>query len=284
MKLLSRKDIDVEKWDDCVTHSINTKPYGLSYWLDCVAPGWCGYVVGDYQAVMPVYHRSFLWTKRAAQPLFTQQLGLFMREPEYLSFLTDILNQLKTKYRHGYLQLNEANFSEDVNSNLKHRKNYKIQLTRLNTSNYSKSHLRNLKKARNSGLMAAPMDTDSFIQAYRQHNPVYTSQIRRHKGIFEGLIKITAEKGIGRAIAVLDGQTCLAAVWFVTFRDTAYYLLPFTSKTGRDLGAMHLLISDLPSVFPAIKVLDFEGSELPGVERFILGFDAQLHPYPTFSW
>ena len=282
MNLVPNYHIDKKKWDECVINAINAKPYGLSSWLDAVAPKWEGIIIGDYDAVMPIFIKRVLWIKKIAQPLFTQQLGLFFKQQNDLRHLSDIVKYLKGNFNRGYLQLNETNFHEELNFNS--RRNYKLRLSELNTDSYSKSHLRNLKKARKSNLELIELDPTSFQIGYAKHNPIYRSQIKRHRNTFLNLINTTADLGIGRAISVRNSNNTIAAVWFVVYNKTAYYMLPYTSNEGRELGAMHFLISELTSILPEVEILDFEGSELDGVERFILGFDAKLYPYPVLSW
>jgi hypothetical protein len=284
MRLLSNTDIDRQKWDACIDASINSKPYGLSSWLDSVAPNWKGYVIGDYKAVMPIYSKRLLWINKVVQPLFTQQLGMFISDSDGLHYLSEIIQQLQTSFSSGYMQLNEANFIEDSPINLRERRNYKLDYGKMDLSAFSKSHLRNLKKARKAELHLTKVDIQSFVNGYKEHNPVYRSQIRRHNQTLLKLLGNTSKMGIGQAIGVSNGSDILAAVWFIIYKKTAYYMLPYTSEMGRDLGAMHLMLTELPSLYPQVEILDFEGSELQGVERFILGFDAKLHPYPVLEW
>ncbi|MDX1685445.1 MAG: hypothetical protein R3275_09425, partial [Saprospiraceae bacterium] len=98
------------------------------------------------------------------------------------------------------------------------------------------------------------------------------------------LVRFTENTGIGKAVVATVAGQMVAGVYFSFFQGTAYYLLPYTNPAGRDIGAMHYLIVNLRDIIDDILHLDFEGSEIPGVETFILGFNAMLHPYPAIKW
>ncbi|VAW26447.1 hypothetical protein MNBD_BACTEROID04-1052, partial [hydrothermal vent metagenome] len=53
-----RNQIDIVKYDTCITKSINTRVYANSWYLDIVADNWDVLVLNDYEAVMPLPWRS----------------------------------------------------------------------------------------------------------------------------------------------------------------------------------------------------------------------------------
>ncbi|MBL7816253.1 MAG: peptidoglycan bridge formation glycyltransferase FemA/FemB family protein [Saprospiraceae bacterium] len=72
-----------------------------------------------------------------------------------------------------------------------------------------------------------------------------------------------------------------AAVYIVYDGQTAYYLAGGSTDKGRQLGAMHLLLSEAIDEAQRLgcTVFDFEGSMLKGVESFFRGFNGVLTPY-----
>ena len=50
--------INRNKWNECVSKSINSRVYGLSWYLDIVCKNWDGIVFGDYEAVFPVVFKN----------------------------------------------------------------------------------------------------------------------------------------------------------------------------------------------------------------------------------
>jgi hypothetical protein len=77
IRYLVNKDIDKEKWDNCIDNAANGLIYGYSFYLDAMAKNWDALVLNDYEAVMPL-----TWNKKYGicylyQPPFLQQLGIF---------------------------------------------------------------------------------------------------------------------------------------------------------------------------------------------------------------
>ena len=50
---VKRKDLDVVKYDACITNSAQGSVYAFSWYLDIVADNWGVLVLDDYKAVMP---------------------------------------------------------------------------------------------------------------------------------------------------------------------------------------------------------------------------------------
>ena len=282
MRYLNHTEIDKGRWDQCVKSSINAKPYGLSGWLDAVTTNWYGYILGDYDAVFPVPVRKKYFRNSVYQPVFTQQLGLFFTHADQMNRLPEILADLKLKFSHGYLQLNDQNFLPDLD--LAVRKNYQLNLRDLEKSQLSKSHLRSLKKAKKAELSIQPIDDDDFWLGLRGYNPAYSSDIKRQEAILSKLIDFLNSSQLGLGIGSFADGDVQAGIWMAKLGKVGFYLMPFTTYEGKSVGAMHHLIFHLRDHIGELEVFDFEGSELPGVERFILGFDAQLRPYPTIKW
>ncbi len=79
IKYLKHKDIDKNKWDECINEAPNGLIYGMSWYLDRVCPGWDALVSDDYEAVMPLPWKQKMGLKYVYHPLFAQQLGVFYR-------------------------------------------------------------------------------------------------------------------------------------------------------------------------------------------------------------
>lgn len=283
MRLKSHKRINTKKWDDCIHRSLNAKPYALTSWLNAVSPRWDGVIIGDYEAVFPIPYKSRIIYSEVVQPPFTQQLGLFYDDPEYLAALPDILSLLKGRYRRGTLQLNDLNFSSSL-EDARTRKNYKFSYDDLTMDDLSATHRRNIRKAEKVGITLDEVAVEKFMRGLSLSNPVFNSEIKKHRKTLDRLMASMGSQGMGRAIGAYHNKNLVAAVFLVFYKDTAYYLLPFTTDIGRKLGAMHYLIFHLNQHYPSINRFDFEGSEIPGVEKFILGFNAMLRPYPIVRW
>lgn len=75
--------INKRDWDECIAESPQRTLYAFSWYLDIVSPRWDAVVherMGRYEAVMPLPARKKFTFRYLWQPLFTQQLGVFMRQ------------------------------------------------------------------------------------------------------------------------------------------------------------------------------------------------------------
>src|SRR6056297_1897646 len=75
------KNIDKQKWDNCIQHAHNELIYAYSWYLDIVSPHWDALIQGDYEMVMPLPKKRKYRITYLIQPLFTQQLGIFYKKP-----------------------------------------------------------------------------------------------------------------------------------------------------------------------------------------------------------
>ena len=48
------KDIDFSKWDKCISSSHNGNVFGYSWFLDAVCDDWDAFIIGNYDAVIPL--------------------------------------------------------------------------------------------------------------------------------------------------------------------------------------------------------------------------------------
>lgn len=280
MIIKSAKDIDRSKWDACVMSSQYAKPYALSWWLDAVCPKWKGITDEEYQMVIPLIEKKVLFWKRLIMPPFTQQLGFYSKNKSFSEQFIKVENLIQKSYSKGYIQLNESNYIDKLLT----RKNYKLSYDKFDLSNCSKSHLRNLRKAEKAGLEFVELERETFDRLLKSHNAAYKREILKFPKAYDRLNQFAKERGLIKYVGLKKDGEVVAGLGTVVFQKTAYYLFPFTTDAGRQCGGMHYLIVNLRSFLPEIQQLDFEGSELKGVERFILGFNAMLYPYPVWQW
>src|SRR5687768_17286505 len=77
IQYLEQKEIDKQKWDRCIDNAADGLIYGYSFYLDSMADDWCGLVLNDYEAVMPLPFRKKFGMRYVYQPAFIAQLGVF---------------------------------------------------------------------------------------------------------------------------------------------------------------------------------------------------------------
>jgi len=283
LRHLRHKEIDLVKYDNCISEAENPLIYACSWYLDIVASDWHCLVWNDYKAVMPIpYIRSKrnLYFKKIQQPGFCQQLGIFSKAkvtPEiFKAFFENLLALRPIQYcfnssNNVFLSSDDIRFSSRVNYELKLMDSYPDIKSR-----YSNNLIRNLKKADKSNLtISSDISTESLIKmkkSLKKHqlsNKIYP--------ILEALINKTNQLDHGYPYVVSENGVALASAFFIQFKDRLIHLISTNSDEGRNKGAMAFLFDRIIHQHSESKLIfDFEGSMIPGVARFFSSFGAEV--------
>ncbi len=92
-------EIDRAQWDNCIRKTHRAKPYGFSWYLDIMAPGWEALIDDEYESVFPVPLFSKFGIKYVATPPFLQQLGAFSPDKPADSALVEFLDFMPDTYK-----------------------------------------------------------------------------------------------------------------------------------------------------------------------------------------
>ena len=285
MRWIKRKDINDEAWNRCIDTSINPKIYGLTWWLDAVCDEWEGLVVNDYDAVVPVPIKNYWLFKKVFQPPFTQQLGLFTSQLNSHEWCIEAMNAIRKRFGHGTLQWNEGQLDLIHATEIFYKRtNYVQHLEERTVGDYRKSHQRNLKKAVDCGCEMREVTLIDFLAFFKKHTPVYQSDFKKHKDKWETLLETALARGKAKVLGAYVGAELMATVFWGHYDGRMYYLFPAVSPEGKKKGANIFMVHHAPAQFEDALIIDFEGSEIEGIAHFMLGFNAQLHPYPVMKW
>lgn len=289
IRYLKHTEIDKARWDDCIEHSSNSFIYAFSWFLDVASPGWEALVLDDYQAVMPLTFKRKYYVSYAFQPFFAQQLGVFSNEKISGKLLSSFIESIPSRFRLVEIHLNEANKATAENVRIRKRKNYVLPLKddyALLRSNYNEQARRNLKKASKENLRLEYIKPQAAVDFYIRYKANDTPAVepedyRRLKQIYAACEQ---HSGI-ISNAVVDGNgKVLATTVFLIQGKRIIFSSGTSNKAGRKNGAMHFMFDEIIKNYSGRNlVLDFEGSELKGVERFYQSFGAQLSPYFVFN-
>jgi hypothetical protein len=257
--------------------------YGRSFYLDAMAAGqWDALVLEDYQAVMPLTWRSKAGIRYLYQPAFTQQTGIFSRLPTTSSLVDAFLLQLGRHFRFAEIFLNYGNEHPSLQKHINFTLPLKDSYERL-SGGYKENLVRNLKKPAVSALdYLKEIDFRIALQNYRQE---YATRNTGTKGEdyrnFEKLCLFAQKQGMLLTRAVTDrSQQVLASALLFQDARRLFLLLFTTLAEGRRVDAGHFLIDRLVREWAATDlVLDFEGSDHPGVARFYGSFGGFDQPY-----
>jgi hypothetical protein len=285
IRYLQRKDIDEEAWNRCIDTADNGLIYAYTYYLDAMCSDWDALVLNDYEAVMPLPWRKKWGIKYVYPPAFTQQLGIIGNGVTNESYL-EVLQRIQSKFSFGEYMFNFRNSQIGIP-----KANYILNLNRPYTSihqNYKNVLIKNLKRSKNLQLYYQPFNnyheiiTSYQLQYGNRISHVSASDYRNLAIVFKELEK--RNQLILRGVQDENKQT-LAFAACPKDDKRIYLLLSVTKKNGKYKQANHFLLDQLIKEFTGSQLLlDFEGSDLPGIAHFYRNYGAEEQPYFFYRW
>ena len=287
IRFLNRSEIDDEKWDDLIARSPAETIYAYTWYLDQVAVNWSALVVDHYRFVMPVVWKRKVGMKYVYQPFYTQQLGVFGKEDVEPELVRELLLLLYRKYRFVGMNLNTRNLvGEEEPFEVVDKSNYVLHLG----SGYNKlfasfktNTKRNIKKSVDlSDLLDKHISVEELVRLKRENDV-----ITRSEDEYDWLTKLLSaimERGQGKIYATRSQGRLTAAACFAFSATRAIYLLSASSQEGKDRRGMFRIVDAfIRDHASGERILDFEGSNIPSVARFFIGFGARAEIYQGVS-
>ncbi|WP_462281575.1 hypothetical protein [Salinivirga cyanobacteriivorans] len=272
-------NIDTAKWDSCIQNAPNSRIYGFSWYLDIIFPEWYGLIYGDFEYVMPVFISKKWGLKYILQPPYAQQTGVFPNpEQEIMLKFTRRLSQ-----EARYIQTN-------LNNNNHIPKNWEIiskenLLLNLNDtyqnirSGFNKHTKRYTNKAQKNVNINEHITIKQYIDLKKAASGKFINDEILNK--LRLILLKSQERNMLELLAAYDQQNELcAAAAFIHDPRRITYINGVSSDLGKTHRAMYAIFNHfLHKNTENPKVLDFEGSSIPGVARFFRGFGAQPEQY-----
>lgn len=289
IQYLKHNDIDFNLWDNCIEQSTCPLIYATSWYLNCIAPGWDGLVWGNYDAVMPLTHRKKYFINYLYQPFFAQQLGIFSKSrlsgKQQLAFIKAIPN----KFKFIDIQLNEHQNLLAEEYPLRKRKNYLLNLQKPYdklVKNYNQLTKRNLKKAHKQNMVVKYISCNDAVNFYQKYKGGLTKGVKaKDYEKLKAVLEIADSRKYILTKAVYNGNNeLLACAVFMNYRGRIIFVIGTASHTGREVGAMYYLFDTFIHQHAENPlILDFEGSEIPGIARFFKGFGSEKVYYYKYK-
>lgn len=282
---LRRSEIDIHKWDQCITDSPNGLIYAYSWFLDGMADNWDALIMGDYEAVMPLPWRKKWGIYYIYQPALIQRLGIFSKQPLSKETSERLISAVFSRFK--WLDYN-VNFNINASAasiNYLLRTNYILPLNHAHGeiyNNYSQACKKNLNKAYKrqchlTNSLSARDVTNFYKKAYSDKLKKYALNYKRVEMLIEEAIK----RGHCFLLGVnnTEKQLCQASAFFLS-HNRIYYLFGAPNEKGRGLRATYFLINKAIEKYSNSEyVLDFEGSDIPSVAHFYQQFNPQKETY-----
>jgi len=287
IKWLRHDEIDFLRWDQIIESSSNCRVYACTWYLDLVTEKWDALVWGDYKYLMPVPNRKKWGIRYVYQPYFTQQLGIYPSPPgniqqEFAVKLSESFGYIN--YQAGNSLLPEKfpayNFSTRRNRSLSLNTDYDTLVR-----DFSENTVRNIRKAgQNRIFVKQDLNAGEYVRLKKKVGRVNVPEETFR--ILENLMNYTKEKGTGRIYSAKapDGEIA-AGAFFLFHKARVYYLNAFSTEAGMVNASAFAIVDSFCREFTGSGlILDFEGSEIEGIDRFYKGFGAKEDLYWLLSY
>lgn len=274
IRFLESKEIDIDKYNTCITNSINVRIYAYSWYLDCVADNWSVLVFDDYKAIMPLPWRSKYFIKYIYPPSWTQQLGIFSKNTITNKLVLQFIEAIPRKFKKITIQFNsENNF---LSEKVKERRNFILPLNKRFDElklGFNKNRLRDLKKALDSDfIIDKRVINTEFLNFYLNTEKGYDI----HSEHIKYLNKLLKSKNSAINIwGIKQNEKLIAGLLWLKNSNRITYLLPVATTEAKKQGLPTVLTVELiKQQANSGLILDFEGSMIPGVANFYKSFGA----------
>ncbi len=303
-KLYSRKQIDAERWDRFINQSPQRIMYANSGYLDCVCPGWSAVICKDgdqWLGVMPLNISRKIFQEYSLKPALIQYLGIFFHSMEEkmhrLIHLKKIIIENIIKTIPQNLKLFNHNFSPEFDyfipfcwNKFEVRPFHSYHLSLDNSlqeihDNFSKSVAKRIAGAEKLNLTCVENNSVTNLVKMMIERRIIDRKVGT---IFEELWKFVESKKNGFTIYITNPFThqiyCAGA--FLVDYDRVILLASALDYRFKKTGAHPLLVwkgIQKAHQITGMKIFDFEGSMIEGIENYTRGFGATPIVYYNIS-
>jgi hypothetical protein len=253
-----------------------------------MCPGWTAVIGEDYNWVMPFTSKRKFGISYLYQPPFTQQTGVFAKNKNVDIPWREIFSLAQKRYRFWEINFNYATPPEvfPAEFDITTATNFILPLQQSYARLYDRYHndlKRNIKRSQKFRLVYRPSKDhlkaiDTYIHHYGGRMSHVTADDYEH---FKQVATFAATKNNLICREVVNQQNeLLASVLLLHDGKRLYNMMNSTTAAGRKVEANHFLIDAVIREFAGSNlILDFEGSDLPGIKTFYQNFGATNQPY-----
>ena len=306
IQYLYQKEIDKEKWNACIDKAPNGLIYGYSFYLDQMSENWDALVLNDYEIVMPLTWNSKFGIHYLYQPFIAAELGVFGKNLN-AELIEAFLNAIPKKIRYWDISLNHRNVFDLSDFKFRYRSNYVLDLNRPYEElfkAFSENIQRNIKKSEQAGCtVQKDFDVERVIQLALLQMRSYAKKSEENAARLRKLYQYLHEKKQAITYGVFSKENkLLSSCVFFFSHNRAYYILvgnhPDARLTGarpngssgravgqgKVVGASHAVINAFIKDHAGKNILlDFEGSDIPGLALFYKSFGATEEKYAAIK-
>ena len=280
IRFVKKNQIDQDKYNQCIANALQTRIYAHTWYLDVVANDWSALILDDYDAVMPLPIYSKLGIKYISQPFFTQQLGVFSKQAITEDIFDEFLKNIPKRFFKIALQFNSEN--KFIKENSVSKNNYILPLDNEYNflyKNFSKGRKHAIQQGIKNDLQIDEISFFELLELSKKHYSFKEISENEYSKLSK-LVEVLKEKNKAKIIGVKVDDLLIGGAVFLIDAKRIVYLFSAVSNVGKEKQVASFLLNSMIEKYSnSNKLLDFEGSQIPGIASFFKSFGAQKETY-----
>lgn len=234
---LTRDELNVVKYDTCISNAVNTRVYAYSWFLDIVCDTWDVLVEDDYQSVMPLPKRKKYGIYYIYQPPWIQQLGVFSLQTIKEFTVPQFLKKIPKKFKLVDIFLNSKNLMSS--QRIKTRENFILSLDKTYETlrkQYSKGRKSSCNQAQQFNLdIIENYDYEKIIQLFKQNKGAELNKNYSDYQILSNLITHALCLNYVKSMGVINkNNELIGGAFFLKDKHRITYLFSAVNDEGRE--------------------------------------------------
>jgi len=276
-------EIDKVRWDKCISSTPGAKPYGYSWYLDIMVPGWEALVADDYDAVFPLPAFKKFGIKYLTTPTFVQQLGVFSPERSNHDIINEFLDHIPDSFK--LIDMRVGMPIRCKGYNITERTNYEIKLSGTYDTiwnNFSFSCKRNVgRSARHCPIIVSDIAPYELICLFRRVKGTIRGIREADYMRLHTLMDFCILNKFGRIVGVRTEEgNLMYGRFFLTHKEGITMLFTSGTAESRKKNMGYFVVNEIIREYSGSeKIFDFEGSSIPSIAAFMKSFGCVNVPY-----
>ncbi len=278
IQYLLNKDLDLVKYNSCISSSLNTMVYAYSWYLNCVTDDWDALILNDYEAVMPLPKKKKYGIHYIYQPPWVQQLGIFSKLEIDETIVKKFIANIPKKF---FLVNYFFNFKNIFSNNyVKTRNNYILSLNS-DFETIKSSYNKNRKRISNKNFKGFNLNKKGNKSEYLKFYKSKNFDFKTHKDSFEKLQNLlNLNNEFVNVWTVYHNHNLFGGLVWIREKYRITYLVPLASDEAKKYNISTYLVNELIKEHQNTDlILDFEGSMIDGIAQFYKSFGAVKEDY-----
>jgi hypothetical protein len=274
MKIVERKDINEEKWNEIVAKSAVQNPLLYSWALDATSVHWCAIIANNFDFIFPIPYEINLGVKRARQQVFSRQMD-FIGDA---SCFPEALEIARKEFHTFDLRLSECTWG------IANQEFQRLDLSK--PIDYKINARRKIKKSDEIYKYELSNDPHTLLAMYAKNSFLKFKQPLANIERLEQLMLAFLSHNKGYVLNAVKDYKIQGAIFVIEDKLTDYYLIGDGPESSKKNGAIYGLMNQaiVRAQAKKMKYFDFGGSNVASVATFYRKFGAENCNYSRIYW